>query len=77
MIYVKDYLIAHILAVSSVPKCFEYVVLDIYLGGDAHMTLAGVYRPPSAPNMALEDLGKPLSSYVPSELVVWEDQNFD
>ncbi len=62
---------------SSVPKCFEYVVLDIYLGVDALMTLAGVYCPPSAPNTALEDLGKLLSLYVSSELVLLEDQNFD
>ena len=45
VILVRDHLSAQIIAVSTVPKCSEYMVLDLCLGDDVHCTVIGIHRP--------------------------------
>ncbi len=77
MIYVKEILAVQELAASSVPKHFEYIILDVCLGGNIHIQVMGIYRPPSAPFMALEELGKVLSSVASNELIILGVLNLD
>ncbi len=77
LIYVKKILAVRELAASSVPKHFEYIILDVCLGGNIHIQVMGIYRPPSAPLMALEELGKVLSSVASIELIILGDLNLD
>lgn len=70
VMFVREHLAAHVLAVSS-----ECIVLDICVGGDSHIVVIGVYR--FVPKLALEDFGKIMSTYVSSELVVLGDLNLD
>lgn len=49
VIHVKYCLNVSVLLSTSVPKQYECLVLNAVLGNNAHLTLAGVYRPPSAP----------------------------
>ena len=69
LIYVKDFLSACYVAAVTLPKSFEYIVLDICPGVSDHFTVIGIYRPPSTNCEALED-AKLISSHVKSELVI-------
>ena len=66
-IFIRNHLVTHVLTASSVPKCFDCLVLDVCVGGNAHFVVSGVYRPPSAPKSALDELGKVLSNFISSD----------
>lgn len=50
IIYIKEHLAACVISSASVPKCCECIILDVSVGGDTHITISVIYRPPSAPN---------------------------
>ena len=77
IIYTREHLVTRVISASSVPKSFECIALDVCIGGNAHITVVGAYRPPSAPTSALNDLGVILSNLTSSELVVLGDLNQD
>ena len=66
-VYVKSTYAAAILNAVSIPKCFEFISLKIDLGYKNSIIVIGVYRPPSAPTMALNKMAElliPLSDSV-------------
>lgn len=75
--YVREHLVTTVSIAVSTPKCFECIVLNVCVGGDTHLSVSGVYRPPSAPSSALNDLGKVLANFNSSELVILGDLNQD
>lgn len=62
VIYVKEPLAICKLAASLVHKKLKYIVLDICLVSDVHITVIGIYHPP-ATNTALEEIGKIMFLY--------------
>ena len=49
---------AAILNAVSIPKCFEFISLKIDLGCKNSIIVIGVYRPPTAPTMALNKMAE-------------------
>ena len=68
-IYVKCNLDVTVSISTSVLKQYECLVLNVVLGRNAILTLAGLYRPPSAPGSALCKLFELMSNYANSELL--------
>ena len=75
-IYAKSNFITAVCSAISVPGQFELLALCITLGGSS-LTIAGVYRPPSAAPEALINLYKYFSSWSKSDVVILGDFNLD
>lgn len=78
-IYCKDSLQCSVILSRSIPKQFELVLLRINLSKNNSITVAGCYRPPSAPACALGALSEliaPIYS-TSSEFVLLGDLNWD
>ncbi len=76
-IYVKNSLLATVHLSKSVPKQFELLVLKIELSQNCVLTVAGCYRPHSAPKDTLSSLSDCLSSMKYTELALMGDLNWD
>ena len=76
-IYVKSTYAATILNAVSIPKCFELISLKIDFGSNNSIIVIGVYRPPSAPTMALNKMAEFRIPLIDSELIVLGDFNLD
>ena len=55
-IFTKDHLQCSVVSTKSVPKQFDLLVLTIKLSNSSLLTVAGCYRPPSAPACTLPAL---------------------
>ena len=62
---------------KSVPKQFDLLVLSIKLSNSSSLTVAGCYRPLSAPACTLPALNSLLPPYTESEFVLLDDLNWD
>ncbi|CAB1312109.1 unnamed protein product, partial [Coregonus sp. 'balchen'] len=58
------------ISTKSVPKQFDLLVLSIKLSNSSLLTVAGCYRPPSAPACTLNALSSLLAPYTKSEFVL-------
>ena len=67
----------HEITSCSLPKNYEYIVLDLLLGGGIHMTIIGIYQGPSAHLESLEEIAKLWSLHASTELLVMGDLNLD
>jgi exonuclease III len=76
-VYVKSTYAAVILNTVSIPKCFEFISLRIDFGYNNSIIVIGVYRPPSAPTMALNKMAELFMPFTDSELIVLGDFNLD
>lgn len=76
-IYCKDSLQCSVILSRSVPKQLELVLLRISLSKNNSITVAGCYRPPSAPACALGALSELIAPYTSSEFVLVGDLNWD
>ena len=76
-IFTKDHLQCSVVSTKSVPKQFDMLVLSMKLSNSALLTVAGCYRPPSAPACTLHALSSLLAPYTKSEFVLLGDLNWD
>ncbi len=76
-IYSKEHLHCTIALAKSIPKQFELLVIQVRLSNNFSFTVAGCYRPPSAPACTLEALSSALAPFTRSELVLLGDLNRD
>ncbi|KAL7865358.1 hypothetical protein SRHO_G00106050 [Serrasalmus rhombeus] len=75
VIYTNVNLQANVLCAVSKEKCYEFLALQVSLGKNNSFVLIGIYRPPSAPHSAVEELADLLSKFSASELLVLGDFN--
>ena len=76
-IFTKDHLQSSDVSTMSVPKQFNLLVLSIKLSNSSLLTVAGCYRPPSAPACTLPALSSLLDPYTKSEFVLLGNLNWD
>lgn len=76
-IFVKEHLHSSIVFRKSIPKQFDLLILNIKLTMNSTMTVAGCYRPPSAPSCTLPTLSSLLAPYTKAEFVLMGDLNWD
>ena len=76
-IFTKDHLQCSVVSTKSVPKQSDLLVLSIQLSNSSLLTVAGCYRPPSAPACTLPALSSLLAPYTKSEFVLLGDLNWD
>lgn len=65
------------LLVLLLPKMFEYIVLDIYLGGDVHFIIIGIYSAQSETSAALQEIAKLMPSHVSYSQCIVGDLHLD
>ena len=76
-IYSKEHLHCSVVYSKSIPKQFDLLVIQIRLAHNLSITVAGCYRPPSAPACTLEALSCALAPFTKSEFVLLGDLNWD
>ena len=76
-IFTKDHLQCSVVSSKSVPKEFDLLVLSIKLSNSSLLTVAGCFRPPSAPACTLPVLSSLLAPYTKSEFVLLGDLSWD
>ena len=76
-IFTKNHLQCLVVSTKSVPKQFDLLVLSIKLSNSSLLTVAGCYRPPSAPACTLPALSTLLAPYSKFELGLLGDLNWD
>lgn len=76
-IYCKDSLQCSVILSKSVSKQFELLLLKISLSRNHSITVAGCYRPPSAPACSLTALSEIIAPHICSEFVLLGDLNWD
>ena len=76
-IFVKEHLHCSTALARSIPKQFDLLVLNIKLSNNYSLSVAGCYRPPSAPACALAALSSALAPFTRSECVILGDLNWD
>ncbi|CAB1343271.1 unnamed protein product [Coregonus sp. 'balchen'] len=76
-IFTQEHLQCSVFSTKSVPKQFDLLVLSIKLSNSYLLTVAGCYRPPSAPACTLPAQSSLLAPYTKSEFVLLGDLNCD
>ena len=76
-IFTKEHLQCLVISTKSRPKQFDLLVLRIKLSNSYFLTVAGCYRPPSAPACTVPALSSLLAPYTKSEFVLLGDLNRD
>ena len=76
-IFAKEHLQCSINLSKSIPKQFDLLIISIMLSKNSTITVAGCYRPPSAPACTLPTLSTLLAPYTKSEFVLLGDLNWD
>lgn len=76
-IYCKDNLQCSVILSKSVSKQFEILLLKINLSKKCAITVAGYYRPPSAPACTLSALSELIAPHISSEFLLLGDLNWD
>ncbi|KAF3833161.1 hypothetical protein F7725_026826, partial [Dissostichus mawsoni] len=77
VIFTKEHLQCSIATSKSVPKQFDLLIVNIKLANSSTLTVAGCYRPPSAPACTLPALSTLLAPHTHSEFVLLGDLNWD
>lgn len=77
-VYTKACLTSHTLYSVSVKNSFEFIALKVIYGQNNNaLVIIGIYRPPSAPVKALDQLAELLSIYADTETIILGDFNID
>ncbi|KAF3858970.1 hypothetical protein F7725_021369 [Dissostichus mawsoni] len=77
VIFTKEHLQCSIATSKSVPKQFDLLIVNIKLANSSTLTVAGCYRPPSAPACTLPALSTLLAPHTHYEFVLLGDLNWD
>jgi hypothetical protein len=75
-IYCRDSLQSYVILYRSMPKQFELLIVH-NLSRNKYLTVAACYRPPSAPNCALDTICELIAPHLSSEFVLLGDLNWD
>lgn len=76
-IYTRVNIQTTVLCAVSKEKFYEFLALEVSLGKNNSFVLIGIYRPPSAPHSAVEELADLLSKFCTFELLVLGDFNLN
>ena len=76
-IYIKSVIQVKVLNSLSKEKCFQLLALKVCTGNNNSFVVAEIYRPPSAPSHAIDDLVELLNPHINSEMLILGDFNLN